>query len=32
MIIAKHERTEWMAVDELLITNKGTGGFGHTGK
>jgi dUTP pyrophosphatase len=32
MIITKHERAEWMAVDELLITNRGTGGFGHIGK
>lgn len=32
MIIAKHERDEWIEVDELVKTNRGAGGFGHTGK
>jgi dUTP pyrophosphatase len=32
MVIAKHERAEFMIVDELSITNRGDGGFGHTGK
>ena len=32
MIIAKHERAKWVAVDELLKTDRGAGGFGHTGK
>ncbi len=32
MIISKHERAEWIAVDELLKTERGQGGFGHTGK
>jgi dUTP pyrophosphatase len=32
MIISKHERAEWVAVDELRKTDRGTGGFGHTGK
>ena len=31
MIIAKHEKAEWRAVDSLNITDRGTGGFGHTG-
>jgi dUTP pyrophosphatase len=32
MIIAKHEMAEWINVDELIETQRGTGGFGHTGK
>jgi len=32
MIISKHERAEWIAVDELVKTERGAGGFGHTGK
>ena len=32
MIIARHERVEWISTDNLLETNRGTGGFGHTGK
>jgi dUTP pyrophosphatase len=32
MIIAKHDRAEWVAVDELIKTERGAGGFGHTGK
>jgi dUTP pyrophosphatase len=32
MIISKHERVEWTRVDELEETDRGTGGFGHTGK
>ena len=32
MIITKHERAEWIPVDELMKTRRGTGGFGHTGK
>lgn len=32
MIISKHERAEWVVVDELLKTERGAGGFGHTGK
>jgi dUTP pyrophosphatase len=32
MVIAKHERAEFIIVDELSITNRGDGGFGHTGK
>jgi len=29
---AERERTEWIAVEELLKTVRGTGGFDHTGK
>lgn len=32
MIIAKHETIEWEAVEELPSTERGEGGFGHTGK
>jgi len=31
MIIAKHEKAEWEVVDELSVTERGTGGFNHTG-
>ena len=32
MIISKHEHIQWQQVDELNITERGAGGFGHTGK
>ena len=32
MIIAKHEQVEWQEVEVLDETERGTGGFGHTGK
>lgn len=32
MVIAKHERAEWIEVDELSETDRGAGGFGSTGK
>ena len=32
MIIAKHEKVEWINVDELSSTERDAGGFGHTGK
>lgn len=31
MIIAKHERAEWVEVSELSETERGAGGFGSTG-
>ncbi|OED34943.1 deoxyuridine 5'-triphosphate nucleotidohydrolase [Flavobacteriaceae bacterium (ex Bugula neritina AB1)] len=31
MVIAKHERAEWVEVTELSNTSRGTGGFGSTG-
>lgn len=31
MVIAKHERAEWVAVEELSTTERGAGGFGSTG-
>lgn len=32
MVIARHEKAEWIEVDELVRTERGEGGFGHTGK
>jgi dUTP pyrophosphatase len=32
MIISKHEKAKWISVNEIEITSRGTGGFGHTGK
>jgi len=32
IVIAKHEKAEWESVDILLDSERGTGGFGHTGK
>jgi dUTP pyrophosphatase len=32
MIIAKYERITWNLVDSLSESNRGTGGFGSTGK
>lgn len=31
MVIAKHESAEWDSVDTLEKTERGEGGFGHTG-
>lgn len=31
MVIARHEQLEWEAVDVLSETERGTGGFGHSG-
>ena len=32
MVISKHERAEWINVEVLGETDRGAGGFGHTGK
>ena len=32
MVIARHEQAEWEEVDILDETERGAGGFGHTGK
>ena len=32
MVIAKHEQAEWIAVEQLIETERGAGGFGSTGK
>lgn len=31
MVIAKYEQAEWVAVDVLEETERGAGGFGHSG-
>ncbi len=31
LVIAKHERAQWLEVDTLSETDRGTGGFGSTG-
>ncbi len=32
MVIARHENAQWKVVEKLSETNRGAGGFGHTGK
>lgn len=32
MVISRYEQAEWQEVDVLDETERGTGGFGHTGK
>lgn len=32
MVVAKHETVEWELASELSTTDRGTGGFGSTGK
>ena len=32
MVIARHEQVEWEQVEVLNETERGAGGFGHTGK
>ncbi|UKJ08281.1 dUTP diphosphatase [Solitalea lacus] len=31
MVIAKHEQAEWLEVENLTETERGAGGYGHTG-
>lgn len=31
MVVARHERVDWLVVEELTETGRGGGGFGHTG-
>ena len=31
MVVARHEQVEWEAVEVLSETERGAGGFGHTG-
>ena len=31
MVVARHEQGEWVAVEELDTTERGAGGYGHTG-
>lgn len=32
MVVAKHERVDWQEVETLSETQRGEGGFGHTGR
>ena len=32
MIISRYETIEWDLVEELAVSERGAGGFGHTGK
>lgn len=32
MVVAKHATVEWEETDELETSDRGAGGFGHTGK
>ena len=32
MVVARHETVTWETVDNLDETERGAGGFGHTGK
>lgn len=32
LVIAKHERIEWLEVEQLEASQRGAGGFGSTGK
>ncbi len=32
MVVAKHEKVEWEVLEILSETERGAGGFGHTGK
>lgn len=32
MVVARHETVEWKPVEELTATERGAGGFGHTGR
>lgn len=32
MVVSKHETVEWQLVESLNETQRGEGGFGHTGK
>ena len=32
MVISRHDRAEWVPVEALDETERGAGGFGHTGK
>lgn len=32
MVVAAHEQVEWVSVGELQETERGEGGFGHTGR
>ena len=31
MVVARHSTVEWTVADDLETTERGAGGFGHTG-
>jgi len=31
MVVAKYEKVEWVEVESLETTERGDGGFGHSG-
>ena len=31
MVVARHEQGQWVEVEELDATERGAGGYGHTG-
>ena len=31
MIVSKHEKVNWLPVEEITETTRGAGGYGHTG-
>lgn len=31
MVVARYERVEWQVVEQLSVTERGEGGFGHSG-
>src|SRR6185312_10855956 len=32
VVVAKHEQVQWVEVEQLMESERGAGGFGHTGK
>ena len=32
MVIAKYKQAQWVEVEELQLSERGTGGFGHSGR
>ncbi|MCD7969479.1 MAG: dUTP diphosphatase [Alistipes sp.] len=32
LVLARHERAEWLETEQLTDTARGAGGFGHTGR
>jgi dUTP pyrophosphatase len=32
MVVARHDKVNWQEVEDLAETERGAGGFGHTGK
>lgn len=32
MVLSRHEKAEWLPTEELSVSERGEGGFGHTGR